>query len=142
MKPTSIFLTLIVAACGLCAVSVSAGNETVTCPAAFPTNIIQFGSADEGWKAEFGERPPSLVGWGLDSGPPSELAALIPSGEGKGQISWSLEGPFPEGVWVDCVYADGALKLTKRLAATSGICTAPSKNVKTGKRQPVSFVCR
>jgi hypothetical protein len=103
---------------------------------------LRFEPADDGWTAESGQHSPALVGWGLYSGPPSQLAALIPSGESKGAVHWKLEGPEPQGLWVQCSYGDWELSLTRRLAITEGECVAPAKKPRSGKAQPVTFVCR
>ncbi len=133
---------LLAATCLLGAIVNAAAAETVTCPATFPMKTLTFAPDSDGWKAEPGERAPTLVGWGLYSGPPSDLAALIPSGGNKSYSSWTLEGPEPKGIWVQCAYADWALTLTRRLSVTSGVCTVPNKNVRAGKPQSVSFVCK
>ena len=139
---TSRILRALIAACGLGAALHAEAVETVTCPAVFPMKTIHFDRTDDGWTAEPGERAPGLVGWGLYSGPPAELAALIPSGDSKGYSSWKLEGPAPEGIWVQCTYADWALTLTRRLSITDGVCSVPDKKSRSRKPQPVSFVCK
>jgi hypothetical protein len=133
---------LLAATCGIGSLPAASAAESLTCPAVFPMTALHFDTADSGWTAEPGEHPPALVGWGLYSGPPSRLAALMPSGEGKGLLHWKLEGPEPLGLWVQCSYADWALTLTRRLSITEGECVAPSKKPRSGKAQPVTFVCK
>jgi len=116
--------------------------ETVTCPAVFPMKALQFGPANDGWTAEPGDRAPRLIGFGLYSGPPAQLAQLQETSVRKGQSIWNLAPPYPGGLWVQCVYADGALTLARRLSTTSGVCSAPDTLPHNGKPQAVSFVCK
>lgn len=140
MRPS--LRTIIAAACGLGSLHVASAAESVTCPAVFPMKTLHFNAADDGWTAERGEHSSALLGWGLFSGPPSRLAQLIPSGESKGLLHWKLEGAEPLGLWVQCSYADWTLTLTRRLSITEGECVAPNKKPRSGKAQPVTFVCR
>lgn len=135
-------IALLVAASALGAARLASAEETVTCPAVFPMKSLQFASTADGWTSEPGERAPRLIGWGLYSGPPAQLAALQETTESKGRASWDLAPPYPGGLWVQCVYADGALTLTRRLALTTGVCTAPHEKPHSGKPQAISFVCK
>ena len=103
---------------------------------------LQFAPATDGWSAEPGERAPRLIGFGLYSGPPAQLAELQETSVSKGRAIWSLAPPYPDGLWVQCVYADGALTLTQRLSTTSGMCSAPNALPRKGKPQAISFVCK
>ncbi len=134
--------TLLLLAASLCAPVMALATESVTCPAVFPMKAASFGPTDDGWTAGPGQHDATLAGWGLTSGPPARLAALQPSDDRKGLSTWKLAPPYPDGVWVECVYADGALSLGKRLSATTGTCAAPDKRPRSGKPQPVTFVCR
>lgn len=116
--------------------------ETVTCPAVFPMKALQFGPTTDGWTAEPGERASRLIGFGLYSGPPAQLAELQETTVRKGQSIWNLAPPYAGGLWVQCVYADGALTLARRLSTTSGVCTAPNTLPHNGKPQAASFVCK
>ena len=117
-------------------------DEIVTCPAVFPLKSLQFAAASDGWTSEAGETAPRLVGFGLYSGPPARLAELQETTVSKGQSIWRLAPPYPGGLWVQCVYADGALTLTHRLSMTTGTCTAPDQLPRKGKPQSASFICK
>ena len=133
---------LLVPALALGAPLIASAAETVTCPAVFPMKALQFASTTDGWTAEPGERAPRLIGFGLYSGPPAQLAELQETTVSKGRAIWELAPPYPGGLWVQCVYADGALTLTQRLPITSGVCSAPDALSRKGKPQAVSFVCK
>lgn len=133
---------LLAAAFVLGAAGIASAAETVTCPAVFPMKSLQFAPTADGWTSEPGERVAPLVGWGLYSGPPAQLAALQETTESKGQAIWELAPPYPGGLWAQCVYAGGALTLTRRLSLTTGVCTAPNKAPPKGKPQAISFVCK
>jgi len=142
MTTNRLLATLFAFAIVLGTPGIAAATETVTCPAVFPMKALQFASATDGWTAQPGERAPRLIGFGLYSGPPAQLAQLQETSVSKGQAIWRLAPPYPEGLWVQCVYADGALTLTRRLTFTSGVCSAPSALPLKGKAQAVSFACK
>ena len=121
---------------------IASAAETLTCPAVFPMKALRFEPTPDGWTAEPGERPPRLIGFGLYSGPPAQLAELQETTVRKGQSIWNLAPPYPGGLWVQCVYADGALTLAHRLSITSGVCSAPNTLPHNGKPQAASFVCK
>jgi hypothetical protein len=129
-------------AIGSSAAASASAAETVTCPATFPMQSLRYATTADGWKPEPGERPAPLVGWGLFSGPPAELASLQETTEHKGQAIWQLAPPYPGGLWVQCVYAGGALTLTRRLSLTTGVCVAPGEVPPSSKPKAISFVCR
>ena len=116
--------------------------ETATCPPLFPSTAVHFTPTDDGWTAEPGQFAPYLTGWALYSGPPAELAELQETASGKGWESWKLEGPYPEGLWVQCVYGGGGLTLTRKLSTVTGTCTVRHDKTLPTKPKPVSFVCR
>lgn len=133
---------LLVACVALGAPCIASAAETVTCPALFPLQALQFGDAQGGWNAQPGEQAPRLIGFGLYSGPPARLAQLQETTVGKGQSIWKLAPPYEQGLWVQCVYADGALTLTRQLSVTSGVCSAPARLPRQGRPQPISIVCK
>jgi hypothetical protein len=142
MNPNRLLTTLLALATVLGVPGIAMATETVTCPAVFPMKALQFTPVTDGWTAQPGERAPRLIGFGLYSGPPAQLAQLQETNVSKGQSIWQLAPPYPEGLWVQCVYADGALTLTRRLSLTSGICSAPNAFNRKGKPREASFVCR
>lgn len=134
--------TLLVATAALATHDIASAEETVTCAAVFPMKSLRFAATADGWTAAPGERAAPLIGWGLYSGPPAQLAALQETRESKGQAIWELAPPYPGGLWVQCVYAGGALTLTRRLSLTTGVCTAPNQAPVPGKPRAVAFVCK
>ena len=142
MTTNRLLAALLAAAIALGAPRISAAAETVTCPPLFPGGSVHFTPTDDGWTAEPGHLAPYLVGWGLYSGPPAELAELQESDSGNGWESWKLDGAYPEGLWVQCVYAGGGLTLTRKLSTVTGTCTARHEKTPPTKPKPVSFVCR
>jgi hypothetical protein len=142
MTTNRLLATLFALATVLGVPGIAVATETVTCPAVFPMKALQFTPATDGWTAQPGERAPRLIGFGLYSGPPAQLAQLQETSVSKGQAIWRLAPPYPEGLWVQCVYADGALTLTRRLSITSGVCSAPNAVSLKGKPREASFVCK
>jgi hypothetical protein len=133
---------LLVASVALGAPCIASAAETVTCPALFPLQALQFGDAQGGWTAQPGARAPRLIGFGLYSGPPAQLAQLQETTVSKGQSIWKLAPPYEHGLWVQCVYAAGALTLARPLSVTSGVCSAPARLPRQGPPQPISVVCK
>lgn len=142
MTTTRTLVLALLAACSLGLSEHASSAETATCPALFPDSSVHFTPTEDGWSAEPGRLAPFLVGWGLYSGPPAELAQLQESDGGKGWASWKLEGPYPKGVWVQCVYGGGGLTLTRRLSAITGVCTEHHEKTPPTKPKPVTFACR
>lgn len=142
MTATRQLASVLLAVCCVGHLRDAAAVETVTCPPLLPSGAVHFSPTDDGWTAEPGYFAPYLVGWGLFSGPPAELAELQETDSGKGWQSWKLEGPYPEGLWVQCVYGRGGLTLTRKLSTVAGTCTARYEKTPPTKPKPVSFVCK
>ena len=142
MKQALARLLAAVAVTALAAPGTASAEETVTCPAVFPIKSLQFAPTADGWTSKPGASAAPLVAWGLYSGPPAQLAELQESTQSKGQAIWTLAPPYPGGLWVQCVYADGALTLSRRLSLTAGTCAASNKKPHSGQPRAVSFVCK
>jgi poly(3-hydroxybutyrate) depolymerase len=142
MTTNRLLATLLIASMAIDAPRAASAAETVTCPAVFPMQTLHFGPTADGWKPETGERPPRLIGFGLYSGPPAQLAQLQETTVSKGRAIWNLAPPYAGGLWVQCVYADGALTLSRRLSTTSGVCSAPDTLPRQGKPRLISLVCK
>ncbi len=132
---------LAVTALGL-ALSVPArAIDTPTCPATFPTKSLRLSPLDDGWSADTG-RPAPLVSMGLFSGPPSQGAMLQPTTANGISVSWTLEPPYPQGIWLQCDYAGGALTLQKPLSTIPKTCVAKYGKAQTVKPRSIEFSCR
>ena len=142
MTTNRLLATLLVPTLALGAPRIASATETVTCPAVFPMKTLQFAAPADGWTAEPGERAPRLIAFGLYGGPPAQMAELQETTVSKGRAIWHLAPPYPGGLWVQCVYADGALTLTHRLSITEGTCSAPNALSHKGQPQAASFVCQ
>lgn len=142
MTTNPTLVKLLIAAAALGTQPIASSAQTVTCPAVFPLKSLRFAPPADGWTAEAGERATPLIGWGLFSGPPAQLAALQETTDNQGQAIWQLALPYPGGLWVQCVYAGGALTLTRRLSLATSVCTAPNRVPRAGKPRAVSFVCK
>jgi hypothetical protein len=83
-----------------------------------------------------------LASVGLFDGPPAQGAALKPARADGARVTWQLEPPYLQGLWLQCVYADGALTLSRQLDAASTTCTASYAKPRPGQPREIALACR
>jgi hypothetical protein len=130
----------VLAALGLGLIALAASAEGLDCPASFPSQALKFAPTEDGWTTGKGD-PAPLYSAEVFDGPPEQLASLIPDASTKGSSTWRFEGSYPQGIWVQCTYAGGALTLTRKLATTPGVCVARYPKLVKGRPVSVSFNC-
>lgn len=140
MKNRRNTLLALAAVGGLCACSLVSA-QALTCPARFPAKAIQFGPTDDGWSAGAADHGAPLESIGLFSGPPQHGAMLQPTTADGKRISWTLEGPFPDGVWVQCAYGRDTLTLSKALASVPKACVALYGKERAYQPREIQFTC-
>ena len=131
----------VLAALGMALISLPAGAENFTCPAAFPKQSLKFVPTSDGWSANAGDTA-SLYGADVFDGPPDQMASLIPDASSRNSSTWTLEGSYPQGIWLQCTYAGGALTLTRRLQKVPAACVARYPRLSKGRPESVSFDCK
>ena len=119
-----------------------ASAQSFACPARFPAKSLQFGPADGGWMAAAGDLGAPLESIGLFSGPPQRGAMLQPTSADGLHVSWRLEGPYPEGVWVQCAYGRDSLTLSKPLPTMPKTCVAIYGKEHAFQPREIQFSCR
>jgi len=129
-----------IAALSVAATSLTAAAETFSCPAAFPHQAIPFSPTTDGWIRAHGDDAP-LYSTEVFDGPPEQRASLQPGASSRNSSSWTFEGSYPEGIWVQCTYAGGALTLTRRLPNVPTVCIASYPKMSKGRPVSVSFDC-
>jgi len=135
----SILRTGIAALC-VASASLSATAETFNCPAAFPNQAIQFSPTPDGWIGGPGDAAP-LYSAEVFDGPPEQRASLQPGASSKTTSSWTFEGSYPQGIWLQCTYAGGALMLSRRLPKVPAVCIASYPKMSKGRPVSVLFDC-
>ena len=125
---------------GVALIALPVAAETFNCPAAFPIKALKFVPTEDGWTTRNGE-PAPLYSAEVFDGPPEQLASLIPDASSKGSSTWTLEGSYPQGIWLQCTYAGGALTLTRRLPKTPAVCVARYPKLSKGRPESVLFDC-
>jgi hypothetical protein len=67
-----------------------------------------------------------LTGISVFDGPPEEGAALKPASwtAGGDRIKWVFEGTYEKGKWFSCDYANGIVRLSRKIGEPSSACTA------------------
>lgn len=99
----------------------------IECPKTLLPDSIKIEPTQEGWKF-FAESPLYLHGAAPMSTPPEKLGHLIEdavkkSSEGEQIYTYLLDGPFPDGKWIQCVYGERhQLSLSKRLDDRTSKC--------------------
>ena len=92
----------------------------VECPKAIMPVALTMVDQPDGWRF-FAETPVYLHGAALMSTPPESLGHLLEDSiakrhKGERVYSYSLDGKFPEGKWIQCAYGERhQLTLSKRL---------------------------
>lgn len=117
----------------------------VQCPASLRPEVIQLAVVPEGWQF-FAAAPIYLHGAAPMSTVPDKLGHLIEDGElkrkGERILVYSLEGPFPDGKWIQCAYGEHhQLTLSRRLPDHVKQCSvAYRQGEKAGERR-VRIMC-
>ena len=73
-----------------------------------------------------------LTGVSIFDGPPEDGGILKPLcvTNKDTRIKWVLEGPYENGIWVSCDYADGLIRLVQRIQEPASVCVATIKKIK------------
>jgi len=129
-----------IAALGVASASLPATAETFDCPPAFPHQAMQFSPTADGWISAPGD-PAPLYSAEVFDGPPEQRASLQPRASTRNTSSWAFEGAYPQGIWLQCTYAGGALVLSRTLPKVPAVCIASYPKMSKGRPLSVSFDC-
>ena len=140
MTPFQTTFSLAVVACALAMSRTAWAVDTPACPATFPMKSLHLSEIDDGWTAGTGH-PAPLVSLGLYSGPPSQGAALKPHTADAEHVSWTLEPPYSQGLWLQCDYAGGVLTLQRPLQRIPKTCVAKYGAAHAVKPRSIEFHC-
>jgi hypothetical protein len=121
-----------------------AAAQTSSCPAELPKGSIDVArTAPAGWVAS----APSLVrldGGGMLSGPPDQMAYLVPASsrklKGGGASTWNFEPG--EQKWLYCYYGGITVQLSKRMDDKATRCELTTKTDETKAITGITAVCK
>ncbi|WOI46247.1 STY0301 family protein [Acidovorax sp. BLS4] len=91
------------------------------------------------------QRPLRLTGHNVFDGPPAQGAVLMPQsdkpGKGGATAVWNFEGDYPQGKFLACDYAGGAVRVVQRVDDAVKRCTARSSTTKNPATLQTRFQC-
>lgn len=91
------------------------------------------------------QRPLRLTGHNVFDGPPAQGAVLMPQsdkpGKGGATAVWHFEGDYPQGKFLACDYAGGAVRVVQRVDDAVKRCTARSSTTKNPATLQTRFQC-
>ncbi|WP_157263451.1 STY0301 family protein [Azohydromonas aeria] len=77
------------------------------------------------------------------NGPPEKKSSMAPNLDVRSRDSgWKFEGDFPEGKWISCDYAEGLIRLAKRLDEPTEQCRGILEQKGNPKLPHGVFRCR
>ncbi|MDA8454942.1 hypothetical protein M4R22_09220 [Acidovorax sp. GBBC 3334] len=101
-----------------------------------------------GTEVVLSQSPLRLTGHNVFDGPPAQGAALMPQSEkpakgGKGPSTavWAFEGDYPQGKFLACDYAEGAVRVVQRVDDAVKRCTSTSSTSKNPATLQTRFAC-
>ncbi|WP_460885489.1 STY0301 family protein [Pseudoduganella ginsengisoli] len=122
-----------------------AAQQTIICPTELAPSSLQLTPAMSGW-TYFAEAPVYLHGAAPLAGPPESRAHLIHSSirHGKDEVTYTyvLDGPSPNGKWMQCAYGEHhALTLSMRLADETDSCQITQRKGSKAGQYSLHIVC-
>lgn len=87
-----------------------------------------------------------LSGGNLYDGPPQQEAALKPFSQQTTKqtrsVTWKLQGEYPDGKWFSCDYAQGTLRIARRLEDASTECQMLAKPIAPAGQLSIVLLCK
>ncbi|GKT23488.1 STY0301 family protein [Acidovorax sp. SUPP3334] len=130
----------------------TAATASLECPATVRLTSPRAEAAGlpAGTEIVLDQSPLRLTGHNVFDGPPAQGAALMPQSDkpakgGKGQggstAVWAFEGDYPQGKFLACDYAGGAVRVVQRVDDAVKRCTAQSSTSKNPATLQTRFQC-
>jgi hypothetical protein len=120
--------------------------QRVECPSEIPVSSLKMIDTRPGWKT-FISAPLFLHDAAPTDGPPERLGTQMGERIRKTKSEWayrySLEGPFPEGKWLQCDYGMlNEFSLSKRLDDDTKECTVTGRKGEKAGQNMFDIVCK
>jgi hypothetical protein len=119
-------------------------GQTVSCPSVLPQGSVEVVRTPPGW---FGFSPSQsrLDGGGMMSGPPQQMAYLVPASSRKVKgagIATGWQFAAGEEKWLYCTYGTNAIQVAKRMDDKTTECTMTSREERKGVIAELTAVCK
>ena len=122
-----------------------AADQKIDCPAEIPAASLQVTSTPAGW-TPFVPSPLILTAAAFMQASPEKMAYLKPYSTSENKkhsiVTWKFEGEYPQGKWLTCDYAGGAVSLSKEIDRDISSCTIEYEKKIRGKVGFVQVVCK
>jgi hypothetical protein len=120
-EKTRIDGTMLITLLAMASMASAANQQQVTCPTEIPQQSIQLTNTPKDW-VPYVASPLYLHSAGMAGDSPEKLVTLVgesagrPSKTGEWSTTFKLEGPYPQGKWLECGYGEyNQIILSKRL---------------------------
>lgn len=126
--------------------AVAGGTSLALCPSSIPDTSIKLDPVPAGWTAYIASSLYLNSAAPID-GPPQRKGELVPTAErkAKGQtiFAYQLQGPFPDGKWLQCSYGEyGQVALARRMDDSIGSCEVSYKKGSKAGQNEIGIDCR
>jgi len=116
-----------------------------TCPASVQESAIKVQNVPVGW-VSYVARPMYLSGAAPTDGPPQQKGELVNDSERRKKNEttyiYHLDGPYPEGKWLECSYGGyGEIALAKKLADSITRCAFTYKKGQKAGQSDIKIEC-
>jgi hypothetical protein len=125
----------------------TAQPQRIECPTEIPQQSIRLSDTAHGWTS-YVATPLYLHSAGAAGAAPEKLATLVgnthgrPSKTGEWRTIYTLEGPYPEGKWMECGYGESnQIILSKRLDEGTRECTVTYQRGEKAGQNNLRIIC-
>ena len=138
---------VILAAAACCFIPALAGaTSSAICPPSIPDTSIKLDPVPAGRTAYIAS-PLYLNSAEPTDGPPQLKGELLPTAERKAKeqttFIYQLQGPFPDGKWLQCSYGEyGQVALARRMDDSIGSCEVSYKKGSKAGKNEIGIDCR
>ncbi len=133
-------------ALGITATSFAHTDAQVECPLTLQVQAMSLVAVPSGFTPVEPVGLVRLSGGNLYDGPPQQEATLKPfsqqSTKQNRSMIWKLQGDYPDGKWFSCDYAQGTLRIARRLADASKECQMLAKPIAPAGQLSIALICK
>lgn len=122
----------------------SAARDTWVCPDSIhiASATMRLDPVPPGYDVVVPKSRVRLTGFNVFDGPPEREAALKPRALSATDVTWELDGDYPQGVFLSCDYREGLIRLVVRAPDAVRSCSARTEVAKPHDTLRVRFTCR
>ncbi|MDO8074201.1 hypothetical protein O3299_21920 [Janthinobacterium sp. SUN176] len=139
-------LSICAAGCIFPVFTQAAVTASYACPQSVPATSISLNAVPAGWTPYIGSSLYLSAAAPID-GAPERRGQLVPGGErtkkGRTILSYRLEGPYPDGKWLQCSYgAHGEVTLSRRMDDSVSLCEFTYRKGSKAGQNEIDIDCR